>query len=146
MPEPYIPEICDRKSCNRLLDDWETARIEYMRQAARVSEHYGPTSRTYTLTEQKWSEIDIEWRNNLEEANAEAEARGEEPALQSLATTKPLGKMPSLTDPQQPDKFPANDGDIVGPMVQYSKIERRPSRKAAFLRIFTDPASLLGKR
>ena len=148
LPQPYFPEICDQKSCNRLLEDWETARVEYMRQAAHVSEHYGPTSQTYKHTQQKWAEIDIRWRNNLEQANAMAQASGEEPTLQSLAETEPLSKLPSFNDPRQSAKFPTvEDAEIVGPMVRYAKIPQRPSsKKASFLKLFTDPASLLGGR
>lgn len=144
-PKPYLPDVCDRTSCNRLLDDWEAARIEYMRQAAHISEHYGPTSRTYKLTEEKWAEIDAIWRSNLQQANAEAEARGEAPALQALAETQLPSRVPSLNDPQKPAKFPTLEGGIVGPMVQYEKIHQQPSKKPAFLRLFTDPASLLGR-
>ena len=146
-PEPYLPGICDYDSCSRLLIDWETARINYMRHAAHVSEHYGPSSRAYKLTQEKWSEIDSRWRFNLERANAEAEANGKSPTLQCLAETKPMPKMSALVDPQQPDKFPTIDeADIVGPMVQYQKVHRTPSKKANFLKLFTDPASLLGGR
>ncbi|KAK3722682.1 hypothetical protein LTR37_002253 [Vermiconidia calcicola] len=146
-PRPYLPQICNRESCNRLLQDWEAARVEYMRVAARVSEHYGPSSRTYKLTEEKWSEIDYLWRMNLRRANAEAEANGQTPTLQSLAETQPLAKIPSLVDPQQPEKFlKVAEADIVGPMVQYSKIQQPPSpKKTSFVKLFTDPSSLFGR-
>lgn len=148
-PEPYLPEVCDAQNCKRLADDWERARVEYMRQAARISEHYGITSQTYKLTEQKWAEIDAEWRANHELANAQAQASGESPFFQPLAETQPLSKMPSLNDPKQPSKFPSiEEKDIVGPMVRYAKIqhEQKPAKKANFLKLFTDPASLLGGR
>lgn len=146
-PAPYFPELCDLQSCKRLLDDWELARMEYMHQAARISEHYGPTSQTYKFTEQKWAEIDAQWRAYHERANAEAGVSADTTLYQPLAETQPLSKMPSLNDPEQPAKFPKiDDADIVGPMVQYAKIQRRPSRKPAFLKLFTDPASLLGGR
>jgi hypothetical protein len=57
-PEPYFPDHCDASSCKRLLDDWEAARMDYMRRATPISEHYGPTSRTFKLAERKWAEID----------------------------------------------------------------------------------------
>jgi hypothetical protein len=147
-PEPYLPEVCDAQTCRQLRDDWEAARVEFMRQAARVSEHYGVTSRTYLLTEQKWAEIDAVWRRNLEMANAEARAYGEKSFVQPLAETQALQRMPSLRDPRQPSKFPAvEEADIVGPMVQYAKVQhrRQPTRKySSFLKLFTSPASLLG--
>lgn len=140
-PEPYLPEVCNAQQCRQLRDDWELARVEYMRQAARVSENYGVTSHIYKLTEQKWAEIDGIWRANHELAVAEAQASGEDTVFQPLAETKTLKKMPSLQDPKQPSKFPAiEEADIVGPMVQYAKIQhrRQPSKKSSFLKIFTD--------
>jgi hypothetical protein len=140
-PEPYLPDVCDAQHCRQLRDDWEAARVEYMRQAARVSEHYGVTSHIYKLTEQKWAEIDGVWRANHELANAEAQASGEETVFQPLAETRALKKMPSLQDPERPSKFPLiEEADIVGPMVQYAKIQhrRQPSKKSSFLKIFTD--------
>lgn len=152
-PEPYIPDVCDAQTCKRLADDWEAARVEYMRLAARTSEHYGPTSQTYKLTQQKWGEIDDQWRANHEKANAEAQASGESPFFQPLAETEQImAKMPSLNDPEQPSKFPEIDEkDIVGPMVRYAKIqqtqqERKQTKRPSFLKLFTDPASLLGGR
>lgn len=146
-PQPYMPEISTLQTCNRLLDDWESARIEFMKQAARISEHYGPTSQTYKFTEQKWAQIDAQWRAYHKQANAEAEASGEATHFQTLAETQLVSRLPSLNDPQQPAKFPKiEDADIVGPMVQYAKIHRLPSKRQNFLRIFTDPTSLLGRR
>lgn len=148
-PEPYLPEVCDAQSCKQLLDDWETARVEYMRQAVHISEHYGVTSQTYKLTEQKWAEIDAVWRANHEIANAEAQVSADNTFYQPLAETQAVSKMPSLEDPKQPSKFPkVEEADIVGPMVQYAKIQHRrtPSKKPSFLKIFTDPTSLFGPR
>ncbi|KAK3626906.1 hypothetical protein LTR56_019532 [Elasticomyces elasticus] len=146
-PEPYYPGVCDLSACKRLLDDWESARAEFMRQASRISEHYGPTSQIYKFTELKWAEIDAVWRANHESANNEAGVSTETTLYQPLAETTALSLMPSLNDPQQPSKFPKiDDADIVGPMVKYTKIQRQPSRKPAFLKLFTDPASLLGMR
>ncbi|PPJ50154.1 hypothetical protein CBER1_04847 [Cercospora berteroae] len=147
-PEPYLPEVCNAQNCRQLRDDWESARVEFMRQAARVSDNHGVTSQIYKLTEEKWAEIDATWRANYEIANAQARASGENLVVQPLAETQALQKMPSLQDPTQPSKFPVvEEADIVGPMVQYAKIQhrRQPSKKSSFLKIFTDPASLLGK-
>ncbi|CZT20337.1 uncharacterized protein RCC_06196 [Ramularia collo-cygni] len=138
-PEPYLPDICDAQSCSRLRDDWEAARVQYMRQAARTSEHFGVTSDIYRFTEEKWAEIDAEWRSNHEKACAEAQANGDIMPFQPLAKTQPVSKLPSLQDPQRPSKFPAVS-EIVGPMVSYAKInhERPPSKKPSFLKIFTN--------
>ncbi|KAK1035598.1 hypothetical protein LTS16_014420 [Friedmanniomyces endolithicus] len=146
-PGPYYPNVCDVYACKRLLDDWESARAEFMRQASRISEHYGPTSQIYKFTEQKWAEIDALWRAYHERANTEAGVSDDTTLFQPLAETQALSKIPSLTEPQQPSKFlMVDDADIVGPMVKYTKIQRLPSRKPAFLKLFTDPASLLGGR
>ncbi|KXT17077.1 hypothetical protein AC579_4366 [Pseudocercospora musae] len=148
-PEPYLPEVCDAHSCKQLLDDWEAARVEFMRQAVHISEHYGVTSQTYRLTEQKWAEIDAVWRTNHEMANTEAQVSADNTFYQPLAETQAILKMPSLEDPSQPSKFPkVEEADIVGPMVQYAKIQHRraPSRKQSFLKIFTDPTPLFGPR
>lgn len=119
--------------------------MEYMRIAQRVSEHYGPTSQTFHLTEAKWRDIDEQWKKYHEEAHSRVEASGATALFQPLAATQHPSRMPELDDPQQ--KFPRLEGaDIVGPMVTYAKIQRRPSRKATFLKLFTDPASLLNGR
>jgi hypothetical protein len=145
-PEPYFPDHCDVASCKRLLDDWEAARMDYMRQATPISEHYGPTSRTFKLTERKWAEIDAMWRANHELANVQAGGSARSPVYRSLAETAPLPKMPALNDAQKSGQFPKiDDSEIVGPMVQYARIQRQPSRRPSFLRLFTDPASLLGR-
>ncbi|QIW97947.1 hypothetical protein AMS68_003465 [Peltaster fructicola] len=149
-PEPYLPSVCTGETCKQLLDSWEAARTEYMRQAAYISEEYGPNSHTFKLTEEKWSEIDSIWRSNYELANMKAGASGESLVYQPLAQTAMHQKMPSLenanADPDQPAKFPVvHERDIVGPMVQYAKINHTPTKKPGLLRIFTDPASLLTK-
>lgn len=137
VPEPYIPMTCDSQSCNRLLGDWKAAQVEYLRQAARISEHYGPTSRTYKLACQKWEEIEAQWQLYFSEAHRKAEASGE------TLNLEPLQEAQSFTIP---DKFPnIDDADIVGPMVQYAKVQQSPPKKSTLLRLFTDPASILRK-
>ena len=148
LPEPYMPERCDRESCSRLLLDWEAARREYMKQAFMISENYGPTSQTYKLTSEKWAQIDREWQTNLDRARTEAEALGETPHHENLAQTVSVSHMPSLPfDPENPEKFPALDeGGIVGPMVQYTKIHRTPSRRKNFFKLLLQPTGFLGPR
>ncbi|KAK5171280.1 uncharacterized protein LTR77_004424 [Saxophila tyrrhenica] len=145
-PRPYMPQQFTRESCRRLLKDWEAARVEYMRVIARVSEHYGPSSPTYSLTEEKWAEIDKAWRSNLDKANAEAEANGEIGVHQSLAETQPLAKMPSLSDPNQPTKFlNVDEANIVGPMVQYTKMQQTSPKRPSFFGVLKDPSSILNR-
>lgn len=145
-PEPYMPTFFTGKACSQLLEDWEAARLEYMRHAAHISEHYGPTSQTFKLSEEKWAKIDATWRAYHEDAASRAEACGEAPQFQALAETVPLSKMPSLEDNAQGGKFPQIDqADIVGPMVQYARTQQPPTRRRAILRIFTDPTSLISR-
>nr|XP_023907962.1 uncharacterized protein LOC112019679 [Quercus suber]POF16533.1 hypothetical protein CFP56_24051 [Quercus suber] len=144
-PEPRPIEGCDARGLNRLRDDWASARMEYMRIAQRVSEHYGPTSQTLKLTEAKWRDIDEKWKRYHEDAHSLVQANGGTALYQPLAETQRPSQMPEIHDSHQ--KFPLMEGSaIVGPMVTYAKIQRRPSRKAAFLKLFTDPASLINGR
>lgn len=140
VPEPYFPLSCDAQSCSRLLEDWKTAQVEYLRHAARICEQNGPTSTIYKLTQEKWEEIDSHWRKYFKEAQARAEANGVSPHLDPLEETQTFAI---------PDKFPTiDDADIVGPMSQNAPIcPPTPSSngKKKLLRLFTDPASLLRK-
>jgi hypothetical protein len=119
-----------------------------MKQAFMISENYGPTSQTYKLTSEKWAQIDREWQTNLDRARTEAEALGETPHHENLAQTVSVSRMPSLPfDPKNPEKFPAlNEDGIVGPMVQYTKIQRTPSRRKNFLKLLLEPTGFLGAR
>ncbi|KAH9818189.1 Only proline and serine are matching in the corresponding protein [Teratosphaeria destructans] len=152
-PEPYFPETSTLQASERLLDDWANARAQYSRQAHRISENYGPTSQIYKDTEAKWAEIDAQWRAYHDRVKAEAEANGEVEEIQrTLARdTRSTSRLPlpTLSDPDQPSKFPKiDDSDIVGPMVQY-EVQRKGTASSAkirptLLKLFTDPASLLG--
>merc|ERR1712093_94392 len=66
-PEPYIPESFDLEACRQLRANWDLARCNYTKHLVRTGEHYGVTSKTYKLTEQKWAAIDAAWRNNNEQ-------------------------------------------------------------------------------
>jgi len=138
-PEPYLPEVCNTRACRQLTDDWESARRQYLSHAAHTSEHYGPRSQTLKFTEMKWSEIDAQWKRNHETVISRATANGESPINQPLAESSALTKMPSIDGPESKGKFPALDStEIVGPMVQYAKIQQRPSKRSAFLKFFSD--------
>ena len=148
LPEPYMPERCDQVSCDRLLADWEAARIDYMNQAYAVSTNYGPNSGTYKLNSEKWKLIDRQWELNVAQARAEAEALGETPKQDVLAETKSISQMPSLPfDPSNPEKFPSTgENGPVGPMVQFVKPQRTPSKKKNFLKLLLEPAIFLTSR
>jgi hypothetical protein len=68
VPAPYFPTTITRQSCQRLLDDWESARGKYMRLAADIARHYGPTSSVFALANEKWAGIDVQWREAHREA------------------------------------------------------------------------------
>ena len=153
-PEPYLPDIFDLSACRQLRANWDQARCNFMKQLVRTGEHYGATSKTYKLTEEKWFEIDAQWKKNSELTVARtAEAVGEENALtlsQSSVEPAPLMKLPSLNGPRSEGKFPKlEDEDIVGPMEQVAaQFHRRPSRKRTFIKFLQSmlpTASFLGR-
>lgn len=124
-PVPWVPTApITAASCKSLRADWDAARFAYAKHLSRTGEHYGPTSKTYRLTEEKWAEIDAEWMRNIDTAVAAVVPPSPifSPALSELEekVTKvevkphpPLMKMPSLSD----GKFPRlGDEGIVGPM------------------------------
>jgi hypothetical protein len=152
LPEPYVPEICNAYSVRQVMDDWQQARNNYAKHQVRTAEHYGATSKYYLLTEQKWAEIDAEWKSNHDLVKSHAVAIGQELEPTSPAEPEPLSKMPTLNDPKSQGKFPKlGDEDIVGPMFQFKEsplFQKPPSKKRAFLKFLSDlrfPGSLLGR-
>jgi hypothetical protein len=134
----------------QLFADWEQARCNFTKHQVRTGEHYGVTSKIYKFTEEKWGEIDKQWRENHQAAISRATASGEEPEPQSPVEPAPLSKMPTLNDPKSAGKFPKlGDEDIVGPMVQIaSQIQKTPTRKRAFFKFLSDmkfPSSFFGR-
>ncbi|KAF2184430.1 hypothetical protein K469DRAFT_579815 [Zopfia rhizophila CBS 207.26] len=149
-PEPYVPQMCDTASLRQLFADWEQARCNFTKHQVRTGEHFGVTSKTYMLTEQKWAEIDALWKRNNDLAISRAAAIGAEPEPSSPSEPAPLSKMPTLNDPRSEGKFPKlGDEDIVGPMIQIaSQMQKQPPRKRGFFKLFSDikfPGSLLGR-
>jgi hypothetical protein len=149
-PEPYMPDVCDAASLKQLFANWEQARHNFTKHQVRMAEHNGPTSKVYLLCEQKWAEIDAEWKKNNDLATSCATGLGEEAEPSSPLEPAPLSKMPTLNDPKSDGKFPKlGDEDIVGPMVQIASpiLQRTPPRKRAFFKFLADlrfPASFLG--
>lgn len=142
LPEPYVPSTSDARACKQLTDDWELARRQYLNHAAHTSEHYGPTSQTFKFTELKWAEIDAQWKRNHEIAIVNATAKGETPVNQPLAEPAPLQKMPLIDGPESQGKFPLIENEaIVGPMVQYAKIQTRPSKRSTIMKFLRSPTS-----
>ena len=66
VPEPYCPTHPSAPACERLRQDYLCAQETFRKHHAHVAEHHGPTSKTYLLTEEKWSKIDAVWKRNVE--------------------------------------------------------------------------------
>jgi len=149
-PEPWMPEHCDAVACQKLFSDWEEARRNFTKHQVRTGEHYGPTSKTYKLSELKWGEIDAQWKKNNQLAAKKHAKLSQERIPVTPTEPAPLSKMPSLNDPRGEGKFPKlGDEDIVGPMVQIaSQIQAPRSKRATFLKFLTDvkfPGTFLGR-
>ncbi|KAI1088732.1 hypothetical protein F5B19DRAFT_410067 [Rostrohypoxylon terebratum] len=115
VPKPYKPETISLCSLRQFRSDWETARINYTKHLARTGEHYGQTSKTYTLTEAKWAETQKDWRDLHDEIAEAVVASGVvtecEKFDEAMLTTVPRMDAEG--------KFPERgDEDIVGPMVR----------------------------
>jgi hypothetical protein len=146
-PEPYISESFDLEACRQMRANWDLARCNYTKHLVRTGEHYGVTSKTYKLTEEKWSSIDATWRKNNDltivntvKNSSEAFATLKHTTLGESAHTNIMTKIPSLNDPRSEGKFPQlGDEDIVGPMVQVAaQLQRSPSKKAKFFKFFVE--------
>jgi len=161
-PEPYVPNIFDMETFKQLRENWELARHSYAKHLARTGEHYGTTSKTYLLTEEKWASIDAEWKRNnaaMTEAleNDAARSSGGEAELSDSSCPSTVLQQPptKVIVPRINDatgKFPdMGDEDIVGPMavgparvttmqqvVEPVAIHNRSSKKRNFLRFFSD--------
>lgn len=143
-PEPYVPTSPSLAACKQIRADWDQARCNYTKHLMRTTEHYGATSKIHRLTEDKWSEIDAEWKRNSETCVAAATSsdKSDEDALElsqpSVAEPAPLIKVPSLNGPRSEGKFPKlGDEFIVGPMEQgpaQIQTPRRTSKKRTFLK------------
>ena len=152
-PEPYVPDFFDLEACRQLRANWDLARCNYTKHLVRTGEHYGVTSKTYKLSEEKWKAIDATWRQNNDltiantvENSSTAFATLKHTTLGDPTTVNIMTKIPSLNDPRSEGKFPQlGDEDIVGPMAQAAaQLQRSPSKKAKFLRFIAErfPAAL----
>ena len=134
-PAPYTPEKFGVDTCRQLLSDWNVARAEFSKHLARTNIHYGQTSKTYRLTEEKWSEIDSLWRKKYEQAIVKSSETGEPIPFNEPSEPSPVTIIPAM----QEYKFPKiGDEDIVGPMEVRqidSQLQRRSSKKAGFMKM-----------
>ncbi|KAK7977804.1 hypothetical protein PG996_003855 [Apiospora saccharicola] len=114
-PQPYKPDSLTLESLHRLKGDWDTARVNYTKHLARTGEHYGTTSKTYAMTEEKWAEIDAAWRLELDELADAVLSTGAASALSNYDRAV-LTTLPRM---DAEGKFPdRGDEDIVGPMAR----------------------------
>jgi hypothetical protein len=152
-PEPYLPETFDLEACRQMRANWDLARCNYTKHLVRTGEHYGVTSKTYKLTEEKWASLDATWRKNNEttinhtvESGSDAFATLKHMTLGNSSNSNIMTKIPSLNDPRSGGKFPQlGDEDIVGPMVQVAaQLQGSPSKKAKLFKFFAEkfPAAL----
>ncbi|KAL4821630.1 hypothetical protein BDW67DRAFT_311 [Aspergillus spinulosporus] len=141
-PEPYVPEVYDIESFQRLRSQWDLAQCNFTKHLVRTGEHYGVTSKIYKLTQEKWESINSEWKRHYEAMLAHLEALNG-PILSTLESHRDpceQVKIPTLHD----DKFPElGDGEIVGPMKTAPTTGRCRDRslKRNFFRFFHDLVS-----
>lgn len=126
-PEPYVPETMTLDSYAEFRNNWDHARTNYAKQIARTAEHYGPTSKVYRLTEEKWTTIDNQWKRQhaaMRKALTPVLARlsdGDSEMQDSTASSamleKPLTKVVLPVIDDKSGKFPElGDMEIIGPM------------------------------
>ena len=142
-PEPYLPIDFDVAVCKQLRSDWNLARCNYTKHLVRTAEHYGATSKIHRLTEEKWGEVDAQWKRNYDTYRSRAADSGHETELSksqcSVAGPSPLMKIPSLNGFHSEGKFPKlGDEGIVGPMEQVASPaqQRRSSRRRTGVKKF----------
>jgi hypothetical protein len=150
-PQPYLPQVCDAEAYRQLLLDWDQARTNWLKHRHRTLEHYGLNSTTYKLTEQKWAEIDVEWKKCNDVAVAEAAKTSQQALPIAPPEHLPTLPMPVMHDLKDDGKFPKlGDGDIVGPMKQAAaRVQPSPPRKKALGKFFEDlklSTTFLGRR
>lgn len=133
-PEPYMPAAITAESYEEFQEDWRKARGSYAKHLAQTSEHYGPTSKVFKLTVEKWTFIDRSWKayqtelENLIDLQIKEVKRisdqsqdHQNPALEKPAPCAPIPEIDYICG-----KFPElGDGDMVAPM------EVAPARAAS---------------
>ncbi|KLU86894.1 hypothetical protein MAPG_05901 [Magnaporthiopsis poae ATCC 64411] len=150
LPKPYVPEEVDLLVLQALRADWDQARVNFTKHLMRTGEHYGTTSKTYSLTEAKWAEVEQEWRvahDSVVDRFA-AICNGNGDASEALRWRRQQEEVSPSTVTRMIDvktKFPdLGDEDIVGPMVRDAPVARdlSPSREKSASRFWR---SLVGR-
>ena len=158
-PRPYLPEVKSIQSYRELRADWDLARCNYAKQLARIGEHWGTTSTTYRLTEEKWASIDANWKKHnstmatlLQPLLTSLSDEDFEQYKSSTSNTMLEKPVTRVIVPQIGDwsgKFPElGDQDIVGPMavaprrLEHANVEStyptQRTRKRSFLKFLSD--------
>ncbi|KAI4157789.1 MAG: hypothetical protein LQ342_008011 [Letrouitia transgressa] len=160
VPEPYLPTRFDLEACQKLRSDWEAARWNFTKHLMRTSEHHGATSMIHKLTEEKWAEIDGQWKQYTDICMSKTAENGYEAALcqsqHSVAEPAPLIKVPSLNGPNSEGKFPTlGDEGLVGPLtmtvnadyIPQHPQQRKPAKRSflRFLQGMLTPAIVFGR-
>lgn len=138
-PKEYTPDILEKHRAN-----WELARHNYAKHIVRTGEHYGITSITYKLTEEKWKCIDAQWKKNHEHVITGLESVNGKLLWLDGSNIHP-GKTIRIPRLHDKGKFPdLGDEDIVGPMnvaptPKASVVSQvKPLRKRNFFRFIQD--------
>lgn len=144
LPKPYVPQEVDLLVLQALRADWDQARVNFTKHLMRTGEHYGTTSKTYSLTEAKWAEVEQEWRvahDSVVDRFA-AICNGNGDASEALRWRRQQEEVSPSTVTRMIDvktKFPdLGDEDIVGPMVRDAPVARdlSPSREKSTSRFW----------
>ena len=91
LPTPYTPEEATPEALARLRSDWDLARVNYTKHLYRTGENYGETSKIFGLTQDKWAEVEGEWRREHDEAVGRVLGSSNVGATASTAGTNALG-------------------------------------------------------
>lgn len=133
-PEPYMPDQFDLQACKSLLLNWEVARSEFAKHLARTEAHFGQSSRTYRVTQEKWASIDVQWKKNCDEVARKAAENGATPFPILPVEPAPVPQFPIINDSRL---LSGSDMNIVGPMAQVKpQVQSKPSKRAQILKIF----------
>lgn len=91
LPTPYAPDDPTPEALARLRSDWDLARVNYTKHLYRTGENYGETSKIYGLTQDKWAEVEGEWRQAHDEAVGRVLASSNVGATAAAAETNARG-------------------------------------------------------
>lgn len=112
LPVPYLPEEYTHATCLQLLNAWDDARKKFTKHKCTTGMDFGPDSKTFRLTNEKWDWIESLWKANYATARNRAMLRAID--LKFMAAEPP--PIPEMPDLDNLKSFMPGDGGIVGPM------------------------------